>query len=349
MGRSTLGAIALALVLVSPAGAGAESNEAMAAAARAFRASLGPDAEGEASFPFASPERSDVHFAPFNLDGAELGELTPEARSLGATLLAVSLSAEGVDRVREIRELERDVRAREEEGLFGFATSWMRDPGRYFWAFFGDPSAETPWGFRLEGHHLSLNVTALPGEPAASTPLFLGAQPRVVPAGLPSAGVAVLGREEQLARSLFASLAEPERYAATLPYDDDRGLMIGQVGRIEPQKPQGVARSALDEEQRALLDALVDRFAALFAEPIAAARRAEIAAAREQLHFAFVASDTPPNAYYVRVSGPGVLIEIDNTSDGDHVHAVWHRPGADFGEDRLAQHWRAEHGVAWRR
>jgi hypothetical protein len=47
----------------------------------------------------------------------------------------------------------------------------------------------------------------------------------------------------------------------------------------------------------------------------------------------------------MRVSGPGLLIEIDNTEGGDHVHAVWHRPGADFGDDLLARHLRTAHGV----
>jgi hypothetical protein len=27
------------------------------------------------------------------------------------------------------------------------------------------------------------------------------------------------------------------------------------------------------------------------------------------------------------------------------VHAVWHRPGADFGDDLLARHLRTAHGV----
>ena len=75
----------------------------------------------------------------------------------------------------------------------------------------------------------------------------------------------------------------------------------------------------------------------------------EIESAREGLHFAFVAVDDPPFSFYVRVSGPGVLIEIDNTEGGDHLHAVWHRPGADFGEDLLAAHLERDHAVVAQR
>jgi hypothetical protein len=221
----------------------------------------------------------------------------------------------------------------------------MRDPGRYFWAFFGGPANDQPWAFRLEGHHLSLHVTSVPGSPPATTPLFLGAQPRVVPEGLPSEGAAALGEEERLARALYASLDPAQATAATLPYQDDRGHMLGQVARLEGPAPIGVARSALRAPQRQLLDDLVDSFAGLWAAPIAAARRQELAAVRE-LHFAHVESEDPPHAYYTRISGSGLLIEIDNTTDGDHVHAVWHRPGADFADDLLARHWEREHGVA---
>jgi len=35
----------------------------------------------------------------------------------------------------------------------------FRDPGRYYVALFGEPAATAPWGFRYEGHHLSVNLT----------------------------------------------------------------------------------------------------------------------------------------------------------------------------------------------
>jgi hypothetical protein len=98
-------------------------------------------------------------------------------------------------------------------------------------------------------------------------------------------------------------------------------------------------------EQQQVLDRLLEQFAGFWNAEIAAARRAELEASRAEQHFAFVAADDPPNAFYMRVSGPGLLIEIDNTEGGDHVHAVWHRPGADFGDDLLARHLRTAHGV----
>ncbi len=127
------------------------------------------------------------------------------------------------------------------------ASGPLRDPGRYFWALFGEPDRASPWGYRYEGHHLSLNVTVTP-DGVATTPLFIGSQPRVVPEGLdvgPPAGTAVLGEEERLARALYAALDDDQRRRATLDYEADRGLMIGQVARIDSTRPVGVARRDL--------------------------------------------------------------------------------------------------------
>ena len=43
---------------------------------------------------------------------------------------------------------------------------------------------------------------------------------------------------------------------------------------------------------------------------------------------------------------PGMLIDIDNTEDGDHVHAVWHSSAGDFGDDLLARYWCSEYAYA---
>ena len=75
-------------------------------------------------------------------------------------------------------------------------------------------------------------------------------------------------------------------------------------------------------------------------------RSAELAAERDALQFAHVESDDLENVFYTRIQGPVTLIEIDNTEDGDHVHAVWPSSAGDFGDDLLARRWRSEHAYA---
>ncbi len=69
------------------------------------------------------------------------------------------------------------------------------------------------------------------------------------------------------------------------------------------------------------------------------------AAGRDAIHFAWTDAETPPNAFYYRIQGPSFLIELDNTSDGDHLHAVWRDFGNDWGADLLALHYQRAHGL----
>ncbi len=336
--------LATALLCGVPAIGGAEDPLAshLGAAAAALRSVLGEEALGDASFPFADAEREDVRYAPLLLEGAQYGDLDARARAKLDELLGLTLSPAGYAKVQRIRALESAVKQKESGRLFG-AGSWFgsfRDPGRYFFALFGEPGAGAPWGYRYEGHHVSLNVTALPLGVPATTPLFLGAEPRVVD------GVAALGEEEAAARALLAALPRALRERAALAYAGDRELMLGQVRRAALGEAAGVSRGESPAEARAQFDRLVSLFTSSFAPEIAAAREAEIdAAGRDALRFAWAEASEPPGAFYFRLQGPRTLIELDNTTDGDHVHAVWHDTRGDFGDDLLAAHLREAHGA----
>ncbi len=317
--------------------------ERLSRAAASLHTALPAAARADADYTFDDDERVDIRFAPLLLEGAQHGELPDEAASLAEQLLALSLSPRGLETARLIRRNELAVRGKDQAG---WAPEWLlrrfRDPGRYFVALFGTPATQSPWGFRYEGHHLSLNLTVMPGGVPASTPLFLGAEPRVVAAGGPDAGAAVLGAEEATARALLAALPEPLRTRALLPYEDGRGLMLGQVRRVALGAGVGVARGEAPPEAQAQFDRLIELFADRFASEIAAARRAEIdKAGRDALRFAWAEAGEPPGAFYWRLAGPRTLIEMDNTTNGDHVHAVWHDTVNDFGDDLLAAHYRS--------
>ena len=341
--------VALLLFTAGPSGAGELDARLTTTAARLLE-ELPEDARADALHPFDDDEREDIRFAPLLLEGARHGALPEAAASLAEQLLAISLSPRGLEKTRQIRRNELAL-AKEEAARWvpGFLATRFRDPGRYFVALFGTPAGGAPWGFRYEGHHLSLNLTVEPGAVPAATPLFLGAEPRVVPAGEPDAGAAALGEEEAAARALLAALPAALRARATLPFADDRALMLGQVRRIALAEAVGVTRGEAPPEAQAQFDRLIDLFCDLFAPQIAAERRAEIdAAGRDALRFAWTEAAEPPGVYYFRIQGPRTLIEMDNTTDGDHVHAVWHDASNDFGDDLLAAHYRREHGLALR-
>jgi hypothetical protein len=195
---SCLGVLLLAHLSV-PSARSDEREAEMARAARALLAVLDDAQRQEISIPFADAERMNWHFVPREREGLALGALSDAQRAAARTLLASALGPRGLEKVDGVIALESVLR--ELESSPGRPAD-MRDPAQYFLSIFGAPGSPEPWGWRLEGHHLSLNFTSVTDELVASTPLFFGASPARVEAG-PRAGLRVLAEEEDLGRALF--------------------------------------------------------------------------------------------------------------------------------------------------
>jgi len=219
-----------------------------------------------------------------------------------------------------------------------------RDPENYAVTVFGAPGADAPWGWRIEGHHLSLNFTLVPGRPVAVTPAFFGANPALVAAG-PLKGLRTLKDEQDLgvalARSVDASLRPRMIIAADAPGD-----IVSGPGRDESlQTPQGIPLAALTAEQRGQAVRLVEVYARNMRADVAERELERLrAAGAERLHLAWAGPLDPAKPHYYRLHGPTVLIEYDNTQNGaNHIHSVWRDPRGDFGADPLAAHYRHHH------
>ena len=59
----------------------------------------------------------------------------------------------------------------------------VRDPELYYLTIFGKPEDRGTWGWRIEGHHLSLNFALEDGKIVAATPAFFGSNPGEVRQG----------------------------------------------------------------------------------------------------------------------------------------------------------------------
>ena len=145
--------------------------------------------------PFDDPDRINWHYTPRSRNGVALKELDARGRDAVHALLKEGLSAAGYRKVVNIIELELVLREIETFGL-------MRDPERYHLTIYGTPGRTEAWGWRFEGHHLSLNFTLAGDHVAVDAPSFFGANPAHVRAG-PRAGLRVLAAEEDEARTLL--------------------------------------------------------------------------------------------------------------------------------------------------
>jgi hypothetical protein len=243
------------------------------------------------------------------------------------------LNERGLQTIANVRIVEGVLR--EQQGSF-------RDPDRYYVSIFGTPG-QFPWGWRLEGHHLSLNV-ALPSAGHVSvTPFFIGSHPATVREG-PHRGLRPLGAAEDLARQLMASLTEEQRRMAIIA-ERSFGEIVASPGRDRDLgQPTGLALSAMGGTARNLVEALIDRFVGTLAPDLAAAQRQRVIEQElGRFRFAWAGTQAPGQAHYFRVHGPVTLIEHDNTqNNANHIHSVWRDLGADFGNDALADHYRRE-------
>ena len=315
------------------------TSDTMASAANNLLASLDADQRATLMLDFNDAERVDWHFIPKERKGLSMFDMSPDQHHLLHALLSASLSRTGYGKTTTVMSLETVLRRIEEAAGANPFTS-MRDPLRYHVTFFGEPSEGGDWGWSFEGHHVSLNFTVVAGEATASTPLFLGANPHRVPSG-PREGLRALGREEDLARTLLASLDEDQRKKAVIGDEAPRDIFSSNQPRLERQVPRGVPASALTPEQRKLLDALIEEYASNVPPDLADKRRAQVKAAGNAIHFAWMGPAEVGAPHYYRVQAPDFVIEYDNVQNAaNHSHTVWRDFDGDFGRDLLAEHHR---------
>jgi hypothetical protein len=309
---------------------------AMAAAAVTWVNALPPNVQRRAVFGMADKERQNWHYVPRRREGVPFKEMPASARAAAHELMKSSLSGMGYGKAVNIFRLEEVLRRLETFGL-------MRDPDNYAFTVFGTPGPSAPWGWRLEGHHLSLNFTLVPGRPVAMTPAFFGANPADVPSG-PERGLRVLAAEQDLARALVQGLSEGQR-ARTVIAAQSLGDIVSGPGRADSlASPNGLALADMSGDQRGHAVRLVEEYARNMRAELA---EQELSRMREadplRIRFAWAGPIEPGKAHYYRLHGPTLLIEYDNSqNDANHIHSVWHDPRRDFGLDLLKAHY--DHG-----
>ena len=345
--------LAAALVCAAAAGsmfAAGRSSSAMATAASRLLGSLTAEQRQQASFAFAADERTHWHFIPtemFPRKGLLIRSMTPPQRALAHDLLKAGLSQRGYLTASSIMDLETVLKALESAERAAAAQPprgqvLERDPEKYFFSVFGSPSDTVTWGWRVEGHHVSLHFTVVNGTLVASSPTFFGSNPAEVREG-PKQGLRILGAEEDAARAFVQSLDAAQRSKAIINPTAPADMVTMANVDITPLSPAGLEAGAMTASQRDLLMKLLDVYIGKMAADIAEARLARVRKAGvEKIAFAWAGEIERGRKHYYRVQGPTFLIEYDNTqNDGNHIHSVWRDFNGDFGRDLLREHLRS--------
>jgi hypothetical protein len=344
MSRLTALRLAVAVTIVT-ASVGAvtiasqKSAATMAKAAAQFVSGLSADQKGKAVLAFDNDDRLRWHFIPnvtFPRKGLMIKEMSEAQRRLAHDLLRTGLSARGYNKVTGIIELEDILKATENNPRM------VRDKEEYYFTVFGTPGAKGNWGWRVEGHHVSLRFTIVDGAARghlASTPMFLGTNPAEVRDG-DKKGLRILAEEEDAARALVLALPADQQKQAIINSVAPNDIVTMNKNDIAPLPDQGVTYSSLRAEQQQQLLRLIEAYTSNMEADIAANRMARIkGAGLDSIRFAWAGETEKGKKHYYMVQGPTFLIEFDNTqNNGNHIHSVWRDFNGDFGKDLLREH-----------
>ena len=284
--------------------------------------------------------------------GLLLEDLDDQRRAAALRLVETTLSASAARTARDIMRLNHTVG--EITGSWTEYGEWV-----YFVSVFGQPSADEPWGWQIDGHHLIVNCFVL-GDQVVITPVFMGSEPVVAETGIYK-GTSVLQTEQNDGLALINSFNTEQRARAII-YDSimstvlppERG--IGSDGRVQTAAfrdnqvipYEGIRADALSAGQREELLRLASLYTRKLRAGHAELWQQSVRQHVDETYFMWMGGTGEKDVFYYRIQSPVILIEFDHQPGiafdsvepiREHIHTVIRTPnGNDYGKDYLRQH-----------
>ncbi len=319
--RGVLGAgAALGVLALGARPAFAKPGADMVARAQGFLGGLSEGARAEATRGFDDPLRLrwDYMTGSRVSPGLPLERMSEVQKGAALDLLRSGLSEDGFAKAERVMLLQ-DV-LRDEIGK-GTAD---RNRERFSVIVFGTPG-EGLWGWRFEGHHLTLNYTLAGDQIVSVTPSSFSSDPNTVASG-PHEGTVALQEEENYGRIIFGAMTDKARGHALLQEQSFGNVLAlaGKESRIGARR--GVPFADLAQAEVDFLMELVDIYSsyhlpgALQGDMWGRLREGDLAAAR----FGW-AGDEKKGSIYYRIHGDTFLIEFATLrNQPQHHHTIRH-------------------------
>lgn len=304
-----------------------------------FLHSLNREQINKVQFPFNHNSKEKWHYFPASMiprAGISLGELNQVQKDLFFDLLSSSLSETGYSKTKQIISLENVLAETS-------SNSSMRDPDKYFIAFYGNPEKDSLWAWCFQGHHLSINFTVLNGKTEIS-PRFMGANPAIVKSGKRK-GERTLAREEDLGMELINSMSPKQKEKAIIRERAYFDIQTTNLPKVYPLEPTGIKLEELEQQQKTVLLDLINEYLATMPEELVTKRLENLKQEESgEIRFAWAGATQSGEGHYYRIQGKSFLIEFDNTqNNANHIHSVWRDFDGDFGRDLIQEHYQQSH------
>jgi len=316
----------------------------MSKAAELFLKTLDEDQKKTAMVPFTDLSRFDWHFTPRTRKGLPLKNMNAAQRRSAMAMMQLVLSQEGFSKAEQIIDLENVLRVIESRP----PNDTYRDPENFAFLIFGNPGGSDPWGWRVEGHHLSLHFSSINGE-VTYTPSFMGSNPGKVLADVPQKGKRILKLEQDIAFELLQSMNASQLEKAVLGEQSPNEMITSNGRKASLDKMEGIPMSEMNSEQKGIFQKLIMAYLNRYHITLKNQQWAKLEKADiNKIHFAWMGEKEPligaNHGQYYRIHGPEFLIEYDNTQNGgNHIHTVVRDLTNDFGEDLLKMHYEKAH------
>ena len=305
-------------------------------AAKAFVGSLNAEQKAKATFEYMDGERIFWYYPPMNRHGLALRDMEPAQRELAMAVMASGLTSESYEQAKLIIEHEDVLGPLEKEkGIVSF----KRDVELYYFTIFGEPGGKDPWGWRVEGHHISIHFSIMDDKVISTTPFFFGANPAEVRNGHKT-GLRILGVREDLGFDLMNSLDEKQVEESIICDAAPADIVTFNSSKASLMAYEGLPASKMNGAQKELLLALVSEYVNQVRTDLAEQKLADLKkTGLDHLHFAWAGPVSKDEPHYYRIHGGDFVVEFDNRQNGaNHIHSVWRDVENDFASDVLREH-----------
>jgi len=276
---------------------------------------------------------SNMPYTIYYRRGVSLKVMTAAQRELVLSLLRASLSDKGWRQVQDIMRVD------------------TYEEGSYWLSILGSPSANEPWGWQLQGHHLAINFFKL-GDQVVMTPTFMGAEPAVADSGK-AAGASILQPEQNEGLALLNSFTPAQRTGAVLRESTEEMNIFADALQDNLVLDYAGLRATemTDAQQLRLLD-LIGEHVGNMRDADAQKKMQQVQAHLDRTYFAWAGETGPGGVFYYRIHSPVILIEFahqrpfalpgvdKNEPTRQHIHSIVRTPnGNDYGKDLLRQYY----------